>query len=68
MDTVLMIDTWVAAVVAAYVVYLGVRGVVPWVPTAIAGIICAFLVPVLGPVGILAVAIWLHVRHRRALR
>lgn len=64
MDTVLMVDTWVAALVAAYVAFLAFRGVVPWVPHALGGIIVAFLVPVVGPIAILGAGIWLQVRHR----
>ncbi|GGD08152.1 hypothetical protein [Nocardioides daphniae] len=67
METVLMVDTYVAIVVALYVVVLGALKVVPWVPHVVCGVIVTFLVPLIGPLGILAVGVWLHLRHLRAL-
>ena len=68
METVLMIDTYVAIAVAVYVVALAAMQVIPWVPHAIAGVVVTFLVPIFGPWGILATAVWLHLRHLRATR
>lgn len=68
METVLMVDTYVAVAVAVYVVVLGALRVVPWVPHVFFGVVVTFLVPIFGPLAILAAGIWLHVRHRRATR
>lgn len=60
-----MVDTYVAIAVAGYVAFLAWRDIVPWVPHALGGVIVAFLVPIVGPLAILAAGIWLQVRHRR---